>query len=119
MKANAVRFACAALVAVGAPFPASGQYFPPVMIIVPAGSELRRTPKPAPKPPPDKPKSTATHPRRRSRLGIIKAGHSCQISRRRERRSIGRGRAALPDRRRVLNAAVVPQFVEPARNAEL
>jgi hypothetical protein len=60
MKANAVRFAAAlALVAVGAPLPACGQYFPPALIIVPPPAQNYATPKPAPKPPPDKPKPAA------------------------------------------------------------
>jgi hypothetical protein len=63
MKANAVRFAAAfALAAVGAPLPASSQYFPPALIIVPPASQNYATPKPAPKPPPDKPKPTADTP---------------------------------------------------------
>jgi hypothetical protein len=63
MKANAVRFATVlALVAVGAPVPASGQYFPPALIIVPPPAQNYATPKPAPKPPPDKPKSAADAP---------------------------------------------------------
>jgi hypothetical protein len=63
MKANAVRFAAVfALVAVGAPLPASGQYFPPALIIVPPPAQNYATPKPAPKPPPDKPKPTDAPP---------------------------------------------------------
>ena len=61
MKANFVRFAAAlALLVVGAPLPASGQYFPPVMIIVPPAAQNYATPKPAPKPSPDKPKPADT-----------------------------------------------------------
>ena len=57
MKANAVRFAAAlALVAFAAPLPASGQYFPPALIIVPPPAQNYAAPRPAPKPPPDKPK---------------------------------------------------------------
>jgi hypothetical protein len=60
MRANAVRFAAGlALVAIGAPLPASAQYFPPVMIIVPPAAQDYTTPKAAPKPPPDKPKPAA------------------------------------------------------------
>ena len=63
MKANAVRFAAGlALVAVGAPLPATAQYFPPVMIIVPPAAQNYATPKPVPKPPPDKPKPAAETP---------------------------------------------------------
>jgi hypothetical protein len=60
MRANAVRFAAGlALVAIGAPLPASAQYFPPVMIIVPPAAQNYVTPKPAPKSPPDIPKPAA------------------------------------------------------------
>ena len=53
MKANAIRFAAGlALVAFGAPFPASGQYFPPPLIIVPPPAQDYAIPKPALKPPP-------------------------------------------------------------------
>jgi hypothetical protein len=70
MKANAVRFAAAfALVAVGAPLPASGQYFPPALIIVPPASQNYATPKPAPRPPPDKPKPAAETPPPAKRAG--------------------------------------------------
>lgn len=63
MKANAVRFAAGlALVAFVAPFPASGQYFPPALIIVPPPAQNYATPKPAPKPPPDKPKPVNSLP---------------------------------------------------------
>jgi hypothetical protein len=64
MKTNAVRFAAAlALVAFVAPFPASGQFFPPVLIIVPPPAQNYSVPpKPAPKPPADKPKPTADVP---------------------------------------------------------
>jgi hypothetical protein len=62
MKANAVRFAAGlALVAFAAPVPATAQYFPPVMIIVPPAAQNYATPKPAPKPP-DKPKPAADTP---------------------------------------------------------
>ena len=54
MKASAV---VVAMVAVCTPFPASSQYFPPVMIIVPPAQDYG-APKPAPNPAPDKPKST-------------------------------------------------------------
>jgi hypothetical protein len=58
MRPNAFRFAAGlALVAFGAPFPASGQYAPPpALIIVPPPAQDYATPKPAPKPPPAKPK---------------------------------------------------------------
>jgi hypothetical protein len=70
MKANAVRFAAAfALAAVGAPLPASSQYFPPALIIVPPASQNYATPKPAPKPPPDKPKPAADTPPPAKRAG--------------------------------------------------
>jgi hypothetical protein len=63
MKANAVRFAAGlALVAFGAPFPASGQYFPPALIIVPPPAQNYAVPKPAPKRPPDKPNPVAAPP---------------------------------------------------------
>ena len=82
MKASAVRVAAGlALVAVCTPFPASSQYFPPVLIIVPPPAQDYGAPKPAPNPPPDKPKSTDAS-RRGGRRGIIRAGHSFQISRR-------------------------------------
>ena len=57
MKSNAVgRAAGLALVAFAAPAPATAQYFPPVMIIVPPAQDYG-APKPAPNPAPDKPKS--------------------------------------------------------------
>jgi hypothetical protein len=63
MKGNAVRFAGAlALVAIGAPLPAAGQYFPPVLVIVPPPAQNYATPKPAPKPPPDKAKPMTNAP---------------------------------------------------------
>jgi hypothetical protein len=62
MKANAVRSAGLALISVVAPLPASAQYFPPVMIIVPPAAHDYATPKAAPKPPPDKPKAPADAP---------------------------------------------------------
>jgi hypothetical protein len=63
MTANAVRFAAGiALVAIGAPLPATAQYFPPVMIIVPPAAQNYATPKAAPKPAPDQPKATADAP---------------------------------------------------------
>jgi hypothetical protein len=54
MKTNAIRFAGGlALVAFGAPFPASGQYFPPALIIVPPPAQNYATPpKPVPRSPP-------------------------------------------------------------------
>jgi hypothetical protein len=63
MKTSAVRFAAGlALVAFGASLPASGQYFPPPLIIVPPPAQEYATPKPAPKPPPtaEKPKPPDT-----------------------------------------------------------
>jgi hypothetical protein len=64
MKTNAVRFAAGlALVVIGASCPASGQYFPPPLIIVPPPAQDYATPKPAPRPPqPDKPKPPADAP---------------------------------------------------------
>jgi hypothetical protein len=59
MRANAVGFAAGlALAAMVAPLPATAQYFPPVMIIVPPAAQNYATPKP-PKPPLDKPKPAA------------------------------------------------------------
>lgn len=62
MKANAVRFAAGLALFAFAPFPASGQYFPPPLIIVPPPAQnYALPPKPAPKPPPpDKPKPPDT-----------------------------------------------------------
>jgi hypothetical protein len=58
MTANAIRFAAGlALGAFAAPLPATAQYFPPVMIIVPPATHDYGAPQLAPKPPPDKPKS--------------------------------------------------------------
>ena len=63
MRTNTLRFAAGlALVALAAPFPASGQYFPPALIIVPPAAQNYATPRPSPKPPPDKPKSAADMP---------------------------------------------------------
>jgi hypothetical protein len=63
MKPNAVRFAAAlALVAFAASAPATAQYFPPALIIVPPPAQNYAAPKPAPKPPPDKPKPAAEMP---------------------------------------------------------
>jgi hypothetical protein len=60
MRTNAIRFVAGiALVAIGAPLPASAQYFPPVLVIVPPAAQNYATPKAAPKPPPDRPKSAA------------------------------------------------------------
>ena len=58
MKTNAVRLAAGlGMVAFGAPFPASSQYFPPALIIVPPPAQEYAAPKPAPQsPPPAKPK---------------------------------------------------------------
>ena len=56
MKINAVRFAAGlGLIALGAPLPAAGQYFPP-LIIVPPPAQDYSMPKPAPRPPPSKPR---------------------------------------------------------------
>jgi hypothetical protein len=53
MKTNAVRFAAGlALIALGAPLPAAGQYFPPPLIIVPPPAQEYAIPKPTPRPPP-------------------------------------------------------------------
>jgi hypothetical protein len=53
MKTKAARLAAAlALVALGAPLPAVGQYFPPPLIIVPPPAQNYAMPKSAPKPPP-------------------------------------------------------------------
>ncbi|HEY1862727.1 MAG TPA: hypothetical protein VGG77_03365 [Roseiarcus sp.] len=63
MKANGLRFVAGlALVTVCAPLPASGQYFPPPLIIVPPPAQDYAAPRPAPKPPPDKPKPPNTAP---------------------------------------------------------
>ena len=63
MKATAVRCAAAlAMVAFAAPLPATAQYFPPALIIVPPPAQNYATPRPAQKPPPDKPKPTADTP---------------------------------------------------------
>ena len=63
MKPNAVgRAAALALVAFAAPVPATAQYFPPALIIVPPPAQNYAAPKPAPKPPPDKPKPAAVTP---------------------------------------------------------
>jgi hypothetical protein len=60
MTANAVRFAARlTLGAFAAPLPATAQYFPPVMIIVPPATHDYGAAKAAPKPSPDKPKSAA------------------------------------------------------------
>ena len=60
MRANAVRFTAGfALAVFVAPFPASAQYFPPVMIIVPPATHDYTAPKAAPKPTLDKPQSAA------------------------------------------------------------
>jgi len=50
------------LVALAAPLPASGQYFPPALIIVPPAAQNYAAPRPAPKPAADKPKPTADRP---------------------------------------------------------
>ena len=51
MKASAVRVVAGmALVSVCTPFPASSQYFPPTLIIVPPPAQEYAAPKQAPKP---------------------------------------------------------------------
>jgi hypothetical protein len=56
MKANVVRFAAGlALLASAAPLPATAQYFPPMLIIVPPAQNYA-APKPALNPAPDKQK---------------------------------------------------------------
>jgi hypothetical protein len=64
MKANAVRFTAGlALVAFVAPFPASAQYFPPILMVVPPPAQNYANPKPAPKPQqPPKPNPAADIP---------------------------------------------------------
>lgn len=63
MRASAVQFAAGfALVAFAAPLPATAQYFPPPLIIVPPPAQDYAAPRPAPKPPPDKPKPSNTPP---------------------------------------------------------
>ena len=63
MKTNAAQLAAGlALVAFGAPFPASGQYFPPPLIIVPPPAQEYSKPKPVPNPAPPKPKAPADTP---------------------------------------------------------
>ncbi len=50
MKTNAARFAAGlALMSVGAPAPASGQYFPPPLIMVPPPAQDYSAPKPVPR----------------------------------------------------------------------
>jgi hypothetical protein len=62
MKANAVRFAAGLTVfAIGAPLPASGQFFYPPIVIVPPPTENYPAPKPKP-PSPDKPNPAVTAP---------------------------------------------------------
>jgi hypothetical protein len=57
MKTNAVRFAAGlAILAVGAPFPARGQFIYPPVFVVPPPAENYSTPKPAARPPPDRSK---------------------------------------------------------------
>jgi hypothetical protein len=59
MNTNAVRFAAGlAFFAVGAQFPAWGQFIYPPVFVVPPPAENYVTPKP--KPPPDKPKPPDT-----------------------------------------------------------
>ena len=63
MKTNAVRFAVGlALVAFATPFPASAQYFPPILMVVPPPAQNYAAPKPAPKSQPPKPKPEADIP---------------------------------------------------------
>ena len=67
MKANAVRFAAGlALVAFVAPFPASAQYFPPILMVVPPPAQNYAAPKPAPKPQPPKPEADVPPPAKRT-----------------------------------------------------
>jgi hypothetical protein len=57
MKTNAVRIAAGlAILAVGAPFPAWGQFIYPPVFVVPPPQENYAPPKPAARPPPDKSK---------------------------------------------------------------
>ena len=57
MIVSAVRFAAGlAFVAFAAPLPATAQYFPPPLIIVPPPAQDYAAPRPAPKPQPDKAK---------------------------------------------------------------
>jgi hypothetical protein len=62
MRTNAFRFAAGLmLIAFGAPFPASGQYLPPPLIIFPPPAQDYAAPRPVLKPPPpDKPKPSDT-----------------------------------------------------------
>jgi hypothetical protein len=70
MKPNAIgRAAALTLAAFAAPSPATAQYFPPVMIIVPPAAHDYTTPKATPKPPPDRPKATADTPPARKPAG--------------------------------------------------
>jgi hypothetical protein len=62
MRTNAVRFAAGIALAFGAPLPASAQYFPPVLVIVPPAAQNYAIPKAEPKPAPDKPKAAADAP---------------------------------------------------------
>jgi hypothetical protein len=63
MKTKAVRFAAGlALLAAGAPFPASSQFFYPPIVIVPPPAQDYANPKPASRPAPDKPKPADTPP---------------------------------------------------------
>jgi hypothetical protein len=63
MRGSAVRFAAGlALVAFAVPFPASAQYFPPPLIIVPPPAQDYAVPRPAPKPPPPRPRPAADTP---------------------------------------------------------
>jgi hypothetical protein len=64
MKTNAVQFAAGlALIALGAPLPAAGQYFPPPLIIVPPPAQDYAIPKPAPRAtPPDRTRPPADTP---------------------------------------------------------
>jgi hypothetical protein len=63
MRANAVRFAAGlALMALGAPFPACGQFIYPPLVIVPPPAQDYAKPRPAPNPPPPKPKPATDTP---------------------------------------------------------
>ncbi len=63
MKTNAVRFAAGlALAALGAPLPAAGQYFPPLVIVPPPAQDYSM-PRPTPRtPPPARPRPPADTP---------------------------------------------------------
>jgi hypothetical protein len=63
MRASLVRCAAGlALVAFAAPLPATAQYFPPPLIIVPPPAQDYAAPRPAPKPQLPKPRPAADTP---------------------------------------------------------